>query len=193
MLLLVLGAGLAVTSSFQQMYTITFTGGGIRQTMVTTLWGVTWDLQTSAASNTADANGLSVLITAVSMVVAAVLVLRPRTAHLGRPVAMGAAGALGGVVLAFVFEVRERANLVIGASPGDAGQSTSMTVHSGVYLLVAGVLLGLAGAALAQRKHEEQQGEEGEEDEVVVHQLDDGDDTPPFGIAMPEHEQQEAR
>jgi hypothetical protein len=129
---------------------------------------------------------VSVLIATVSMVGAAVLGLRQRTARTARPAAMGAAGALAGVVLTVVFDVRHTADLVGGWSP-DGTQATELVVHGGVYVLVIGALTGLVGAVLAQRKQKQQRDEI--EEEVVVHQLESDDDTPPFGIAIPDQEE----
>jgi hypothetical protein len=54
--------------------------------------------------------------------------------------------------------------------------------NSGLYLLIAAAVLGLAGAVLAQRPRPAVP--EPDEESVVVHRMMD-DDTPPFGIAVP--------
>ncbi len=187
-LLLVLGAGLAVVGSFEDTYrTVYHSGFGPDQTFTTTLWIVSSDPADGPERPAYYAVGWPVIGAAVVMVVAAVLTLRHRTAPIGKAVALAAAGVLAGVVLTYWFQVRHEEE-IISAWPGQGGPQAVLSVLAGTYLLIAGAAAGLVGAALAQRKQEPQQPEV--EDGVVVHQLDSDDDTPPFGIAMPEQEQE---
>lgn len=192
-ILLVLGAGLAAVGGFQNTYRTVYPGfGGRDQTLTTTLWVVTEDPATSVSQEAYNAAGWPVTIAAVLMVVAAVLVLRERTSFAGKSAAMGAAGALAGIVFAYVLQVLHQQE-IMASWPGEDGRAPALNFLGGTYLLVTAAAIGLVGAALAQSR---QQAETGEEDEeaVVVHQLGNDDDTPPFGLAIPAaEEQQETR
>lgn len=191
---MVLGPALAVVGSFQDTYRTIYRGTTPAQTYTTSLWFVT-----SESGETLDgareayyAAGVPVLIAAALLVVAAVLTLRDgRTALIGRPLALVAAGALAGIVFSYVLQLLREEKLMNQLSV-EGGLSVELTLLDGTYLLIAGTLSGLTGAALAQRKPKEKPHEEKEA--VVVHQLgDDDDDTPPFGIEIPGEEQQETR
>ncbi|KJK33782.1 hypothetical protein UK23_44785 [Lentzea aerocolonigenes] len=191
-LLQVLGAGLAVVGSLQAIYRTTYVydGKGPGQAMTSTLWIVTSEPPDVPERDAIYAMGWPLVFAAALLVVAAVLTLRGRTAFVGRVAAMGAAGALGGIVLAYWMQILHEMEIMSGW-PAQGGPKVAVDLLGGVYLLAAGAVVGLVGAALGQRKQEVPQEEEPEE-EVVVHQLDSDDDTPPFGIAITD-EQQEAR
>ena len=191
-ILLVVGAGLAAVASFQDTYRTVYPGfGGPDQTMTTTLWIVTMDPASDPPQDAYYAAGWPVIITAVLMVVAAVLLLRERMSFVGTPAAMGAAGALAGIAFLYLLQVRREQELM-ASWPVPDGQHPVLNILGGTYVLVAAAVVGLVGALLAQRGQRFEKVEPGEE-AVVVHQLDDGDDTPPFGIAIPSEEQQETR
>ncbi|MET8762887.1 hypothetical protein [Lentzea sp. NPDC004782] len=190
-LLLVLGAGLAVTGTLQDAYRTVFRGyGGPDQTLTTTLWLVA---DPTGVDPVAPFQAFGALVVAVAavMVVTAVLTLRSRTAFVARVVAMATAGVLAGIVLAYWQQVLEH-RAIMRSWPAFDGQSATLEILSGMYLVAAGAVAGMVGAALAQRKQQPEEDQEDEE-EVVVHQLDSADDTPPFGIAVPDAEQQETR
>lgn len=193
-ILLVLGALLTAFASFQTTYNTVYRGWGHEQSYTTTLWIVTVTPQTGLSSNDPYfVAGWPVMITAVLVVVGVVLMLRDRTAFVGRPLATGAAGALAGVVLTYVVQIRHEKERMT-RWPSDDGQTYELNYFGGMYLLAAGAIIAVAGAALAQQRQRplvEQ--EDDDEGAVVVHQLDSDDDTPPFGIAIPPDEQQEAR
>ena len=195
-ILLLVGAGLATVASFQDTYGTVYPGfGGPEQKMTTTLWIVVRDPAFGEPPQDAyNAGGLPVIIAAALMVVAAVLLVRKRTSFVGTPAAMGAAGALAGIVLMYVLQVWREKELMAGMVLPD-GQTAVLSFLGGTYVLVAAAVIGLVGAVLAQRgQPPEEAEEEVDEEAVVVHQLDDGDDTPPFGLAIPaEEQQQEAR
>jgi hypothetical protein len=191
LILLVLGAGLAAVGSFQDTYRTLYPGfGGPDQTLTTSLWIVTEEPSSEGLPQQVfNASGWPVIIAAVLVVVAAVLVVGERTAFIGRPVAMGAAGALAGIVFAYVLQV-QREQEIMASWPVEPGQQPQLSFLGGTYLLGAAAIVALAGAVLVQR--EQQAGEEElDEEAVVVHQLDADDDTPPFGIAIPGEEQQQ--
>jgi hypothetical protein len=190
-LLLMLGAGLAVVGSFQDVYQTVYRDLPPERTMTTTLWIVRSVPPDGPDRDAYYPFGLPVLIAAVLLVVAAVLALRERTGHVAKPVAAGAAGALAAFVFAYWLLVR-REEESISDWPINDSQKPVLEVLGGMYLLVAAAVIGLAGATLVQWRQREQP-EPLEEDEVVVHQLDSDDDTPPFGIAIPDEQQQEAR
>jgi hypothetical protein len=191
-LLLVLGAGLAVVGSTQDAYRTLFRGfGGPDQTDTTNLWADKNPLNLEPVGPV-YAFGSLVVVLAVVMVVAAVFTLRNRTAFVARVVALGAAGVLAGLVLEYWQRVLAQ-QAIMRSWPGNAGQSATVEVLSGLYVVAAGAVAGLVGAVLTQRKQEEPSQEDEDEEEVVVHQLDSADDTPPFGIAVPDAEQQETR
>lgn len=191
MLLLVLGAGLAVAGTLQDAYLTLFRGyGGPDETLTTTLWVVAEPTGLDLI-DPFHAFGSLVIVTAVAIVVAAVLTLRNRTASVARVVAMAAAGVLAGLALAYWQRALEL-QTIMSSWPGPNGQSATLKVLSGMYLLAAGAVAGLVGAALAQGKREARE-DQADEEEVVVHQLDSADDTPPFGIAVPDAEQREMR
>ena len=75
----------------------------------------------------------------------------------------------------------------------EPGLSAELNILGGTYLLGLAAVSGLVGAVLAQHRHEVPEPEDEDEDAVVVHQLDDDDDTPPFGIEIPGDEEQETR
>ena len=188
-LLLVLGAGLAVVGSFEDTYrTVYHSGFGPDQTFTTTMWIVSSDPADGPRRPAYYAVGWPLIGAAVVMVVAAVLTLRHRTVQIGKAVALAAAGVLAGVVLTYWFQVRHEEE-IINTWPAQGGPQAGLNVLEGMYLLLAGAMTCLVGAALTQRKQEPPQPEE-DDDEVVVHQLDSDDDTPPFGIVMPEQEQE---
>lgn len=187
-ILLVLGAGLAAVGSFSDTYRTIYPGfGGPDQTLTTTLWVVTTEPQAGTPPDAYLATGWPVIIAAGCMVVAAVLAMRPRTSFIGTPAAMGAAGALAGIVLAYVIQVR-REKEIMASWPADSGKSPVLTFLGGTYLLVVAAIVGLVGAALVQRKQQREL--ESEETAVVVHQFGGDDDTPPFGIAVLGDDQQ---
>jgi cytochrome bd-type quinol oxidase subunit 2 len=191
--LLVLGAGLAVVGTLQEAYRTLFRGyGGPDETTTTRLWAIE-DPSSLELVDPPYAFGSLVVVVAVVMVVAAVLTLRNRTAFVARAVAMAAAGVLAGLVLEYWQRVLAQQATMRGW-PAVAGQSATLEVLSGMYLVAAGAVAGLVGAVLAQRKRPEPSQEDQEDgQEVVVHQLDSADDTPPFGLAVPDAEQQETR
>ena len=185
-LLLILGAALAVVGSFEDTYRTIYRGFGPDQSMTTSLWIVTLDPPQGDPRDAYNALGWPVVIAAALMVVGAVLTTRPRTAFVGKPVAMGGAGALAGIVFTYLLQVQREATTV-SEWPVENGRSNVLDILGGMYVIGAAAITGLVGAGLAQRKQE--QVEEGDEEEVVVHQLGNDDDTPPFGIAIPEDEQ----
>lgn len=189
--LLVLGAGLAAVASFSETYRTFYPGfGGPEQTFTTTLWVVVAEPPTGGPDSAYNAAGWPVLLAAVVMVVAAVLLVRERTAFVGAPVAMGVAGVLAGVVLLYVLQVR-RERAVMESWPVQDSERPELSFLGGTYLLVGAAVVGLAGAVLAQRRRPVVQVVEQDEEAVVVHQLGSDDDTPPFGIAiLGEQEQQ---
>ena len=98
---------------------------------------------------------------------------------------LAAAGGLAGVVLFYVLQLRHEEELI---NSWPVEQRYEVVFREGTYLLILGAVIGLVGAALAQRQPRQEQ--EQEEEEVVVHQLDADDDTPPFGLAIAEQEQE---
>lgn len=160
--------------------------------MTTTLWIVISEPPHGPEQDAYNAAGWPVIIAALCMVVAAVLVVRERTSFVGSPVAMGAAGALAGIVFLYVLQVR-REKEVMAAWPVEDGQRPELSFLGGTYLLAVAAVIGLVGAVLAQRKRQAEEPDEVDKEAVVVHQLDSDDDTPPFGIAIPGEEQQETR
>lgn len=193
--LLVLGALLTAFASFQTTYNTVYRGLGQEQSYTTTLWIVTVTPQTGLSSNDPYfVAGWPVMISAVLVMVGVVLMLRDRTAFVGRPLATAAAGALAGVVFAYVVQIRHEKERMT-RWPAEFGQSYELNYFGGMYLLVVGAIIAVAGAALAQQRSQPQvqEDDDEDEDEVVVHQLDSDDDTPPFGIAIPPDEHQETR
>lgn len=186
MLLLVLGAALAVAGGLQSTYRTVFRD----QAWTTTLWISTADPPRVPERDAYYTMGWPVTVAALLMVVAAVLVLRERTAFVGRPMAMAAAGALAATVFAYTLQLRREAK-IMSEWPTENGLGAELVVLGGTYLLGAAAVVGVAGAVLAQGRPEERPQED--EEAVVVHQLDDDDDTPPFGIEIPGQEQQETR
>ncbi|WP_146771772.1 hypothetical protein [Lentzea atacamensis] len=185
-LLLVLGAALAVAGSLQDTYRTAHR----EVTWTSTLWISKSSLPDGREDDAYFAVGWPVIVAAVLMAVAGLLVLREQTEFVGRSVAMGAAGALAGAVFVYLMLLRSQAE-DMSKWPVDTGHPPSLTVLGGTYMLGLAAVIGLAGAALAQRKQEEPSPED--EEDVVVHQLDSDDDTPPFGIEIPLEEQQETR
>ncbi|GAB2815480.1 hypothetical protein [Lentzea nigeriaca] len=188
-LLLILGAALAVVGSFEDTYRTIYRGFGPDQSMTTTLWIVTLDPPQGDPRDAYQALGWPVVIAAVLMVVGAVLTTRQRVAFVGKPVAMGGAGALAGIVFTYLLQVQREAK-TISEWPVENGRSNVLDILGGMYVIGAAAIIGLVGAGLAQRRQQEPV-EEADEEEVVVHQLGNDDDTPPFGIAIPDDEQRE--
>lgn len=194
MVLVLLGAGLATVASFQDTYETVYRGYAPDQTISTTLWIIRSNVPENDGEPAFYAAGWPVLIASVVMAVAVVLMARRRTAFVGRPLALGAAGVLAGVVYFYVTQV-QREKAVMADWPETDGLSHELNIHGGMYLLVAAAVVGLVGAALAQQREQPppQEDEDEDENEVVVHQLDDDDDTPPFGIAILSQEDQAPR
>lgn len=190
-LLLLLGAALAVVGSFQDTYRTVYRSNGPEQLTTSTLWMyVTSDPYVGEGQDAYNASAWPVVGAAVLILVAAVLVLAERTAFIGRPAAMAAAGGLFAIVLVYVLQLRADAKRMSEWRFED-GLSAELNILGGTYLLGLAAVIGLAGAVLAQGRHEVPEPED--EDAVVVHQLDDDDDTPPFGIEIPGDEEQETR
>ncbi|GGU57450.1 hypothetical protein [Lentzea flava] len=189
-LLLVLGAALAVAGSFEGTYRTVYRGFGFDQSMTTTLWIVTTEPPQGGPRDAYHALGWPVVVAAVLMVVGAVLTMRERTTFVGRPVAMGAAGALAGIMFSYLLQVR-REERVLSELLVKNGGSNTLDVLGGAYLLGAAAIIGLVGAVLAQQRRQRKQAVEAEEEKVVVHQLANDDDTPPFGIAVLDDEKRE--
>lgn len=194
-MLLALGAVLSVVASLQEVFSTVYEGLGADLTVTTTLWITTSDPQNGPVEQPAlFAAGWPVVVSAIVMAVSVALMVRESTAFVGRPLAVGGAGALAGVVFLFVVQVKGLEEIV--ASQQQSGsRSDEMHYLGGFYLLVAAAFIGLAGAVLAQRRSPEPVAEDDDEgDEVVVHQLGSDDDTPPFGLAIPhDDEQREVR
>ncbi|MFS8096077.1 hypothetical protein LFM09_02965 [Lentzea alba] len=191
--LVLVGAGVAILASFLDAYSTTSEYPGMKRTFTSSLWIVTSEPplgSTDAGNDTYYAAGWPVVITALVMVIGVVLTLRKPAALVGRPLTLVAAGGLAGVVLFYITQLLHEEALI---SDWPVDQQYEMVFQVGVYLLIAAAVAGLAGAVLLQQQQQEQPEEEEDEDEVVVHQLDADDDTPPFGIAIPNDEQQEAR
>ncbi|MGW6449066.1 hypothetical protein [Lentzea sp. NPDC055074] len=192
--LLALGAVLSVVASLQDVFSTIYKGFGTDLISTSTLWVTNTEPSEAGIGPSAlFAAGWPVVLSAILMAVAVVFLLREQTASVGRPLAMGAAGMLAGVVLLFTVEVWELKEIIESQS---SNGSTKDEVHflGGFFLLVIATVAGLAGAVLAQRRSTEPLVEEDDEgDGVVVHQLDGDDDTPPFGLAIPQDEQREAR
>ncbi|MCR3753379.1 hypothetical protein [Lentzea californiensis] len=193
--LLALGAVLSVVASLQAVFSTVYDGLGTDLTVSTTLWITTSDPQNGPVEQPAlFAAGWPVVVSAIVMAVSVALMVRERTAFVGRPLAVGGAGALAGVVFLFVVQVKGLEELV--ASQQQSGsRNDEMHYHGGFYLLMVAAVVGLVGAALAQRRSPEPVAEDDDEgEEVVVHQLGGDDDTPPFGLAIPhDDEQREVR
>jgi len=186
MVLVLLGAGLAAAASFQETYGTFHRQPGLEVTYMSTLWIVTSNHP--AGDPITDpylVAGWPVMIAAIVMAIAVVLMVRERTASIARPLGMGAAGALAGIVFFYVTQVQHEEDR-LSSWPVNTGQENALHYFAGMYLLVAAAIIGLVGAALAQQKQQQQEPED--EEEIVVHQLDSDDDTPPFGIAMLEQE-----
>ncbi|WP_394616749.1 hypothetical protein JNUCC0626_45185 [Lentzea sp. JNUCC 0626] len=197
--LLVLAALLAAVGTLQPMFSIVYRGFSYRMTVTTTLWNTTSDPEDGPPDQAAIFSAGWPVVIAVLLVAAAVVLLaRERTAFVGRPLAMGGAGALAGVVFFYVVLVRELAANVSDPQFQSENDNNEVRYHGGFYLLVVTAIIGLVGAALAQQRMAPAEVEEEDDDEnedgVVVHQLDADDDTPPFGLAIPHDEpQQETR
>lgn len=194
--LLALGAVLSVVASLQDVFSTVYKGFGSDLISTSTLWTTRTEPDTTGLGPSAlFAAGWPVVLSAIGMAVAVVFLLREQTASVGRPLAMGTAGMLAGVVLLLTVELWDLEEILESQETNGPG-SDEMLFHGGFSLLVIATVAGLAGAVLAQRRGPEPLVEEddGEEDGVVVHQLGGDDDTPPFGLAIPQDdEQREAR
>ncbi|SMD16965.1 hypothetical protein [Lentzea albidocapillata] len=193
--LLALGAVLSVVASLQDVFSTVYKGFGSDLTVTWTLWAIRSAPQEGVAGQSAlFAAGWPVVVSAVVMAVAVVFVVRERTAFVGRPLAMGGAGLLAGVVLLYVVQVWELER-GINAQPQSGAGKDELLYNGGFYLLMVAAVAALVGAVLVQRRSPEPVAEDDDEgEEVVVHQLDSDDDTPPFGLAIPhDDEQREAR
>ncbi|SFR28685.1 hypothetical protein SAMN04488564_114249 [Lentzea waywayandensis] len=192
--LLTLAAVVSVVASLQDVFSTVYKGFGTDLRSTSTLWITTSNPQDGPAEQPAFfAAGWPVMISAILMAVAVVLLVRQETAFVGRPLAMGGAGALAGVVLLYVFQVWELQEL-IDSQPPRGSSKDELLYHDGFYLLVIAAVAGLVGAGLAQRRSSEPVVEDEDEgDGVVVHQLGNDDDTPPFGIAIPDDDERETR
>ncbi|GHH45328.1 hypothetical protein [Lentzea cavernae] len=190
--LLVLGAVLAVVASFQPTFSSVYKTFGSGLTITTTLWTASSEPSTGGPDQPAFyAAGWPVVLSSLVIVAAVVLLLRERSAFAGRPLAAGAAGLLAGVVLLYAGQLYALTQ-VLGEQPPAPEQE--LHYHGGMYLLVAAAIIALVGAGLAQQRQTEPAPDTAaDEDGVVVHQLGSDDDTPPFGIAIPNDEQQETR
>ncbi|HEX7305333.1 hypothetical protein [Lentzea sp.] len=173
--LLVLAAATVVVGSFQTTYEMVFHGYGPDRSVSTSLWVVMSDTPVVGQDDEVAyyAAGTPVALSAALLVLAAVLLFRDR----GRAPALVGAGALAGIVFYYVTQVLHE-RTIRESWPG-GGESFEYTFKVGTYLLVAGAVVGLVGAVLAQQRKQQQPHEE---EAVVVHQLDADDDTPPFGI-----------
>ncbi|SDN30558.1 hypothetical protein SAMN04488074_14510 [Lentzea albidocapillata subsp. violacea] len=192
--LLALGAVLSVVASLQAVFSTVYKGFGSDLTITWSLWATRSVPQDEAAGQSAlFAAGWPVVVSAIVMAVAVVFVVRERTAFVGRPLAMGGAGLLAGVVLLYVVQVWELERVINAQPQAGAGQD-ELLYHGGFYLLMVAAVAGLVGAVLAQRRSPEPVAEDDDGEAVVVHQLGSDDDTPPFGLAIPhDDEQREAR
>jgi hypothetical protein len=191
--LVVLGGALTAISCFADLYT-TYEHGPVPSSRSTiSLWGGESGLRGIPEVNTVVNTGVPVVVATALMVVAAVLTVPrlPRINGIARVTTMVAAGALAGIVLAFVVGALHEEELM---SPryGIPGYEFQVTYLPGLYLLVAGALAGLVGAVLAQRPQQPRPVDEPEGEAVVVHQLTD-DDTPPFGIAVSAQTEEQRR
>jgi hypothetical protein len=195
--LLALGALLAVLASLQDVFSTVYKGFGTDLTSTSSLWTTTSNPQDGPVDQPAlFAAGWPVVLTAIGMAVAVVLLARRETAFAGRPLAVGSAGALTGVVLLYTVQLNGLAKLVTESPAGEPTRD-ELRYEEGFYLLLVAVVAGLVGAVLAQRRGPEavtDDEDDEQEDGVVVHQLGSDDDTPPFGLALPrDDEQREAR
>ncbi|MCX2952041.1 hypothetical protein [Lentzea sp. NEAU-D7] len=193
--LLALGAVLSVVASLEEVFSTVYKGFGSDLTVTWTLWATRSDSQDGPVGQSAlFAAGWPVVVSAIVLGVAVAFLVREQTAFVGRPLAMGGAGLLAGVVLLYVVQVWELRS-VLATQPQAGSSKDELRYHGGFYLLMIATVVGLAGAVLAQRRGPEPVAQDdGEEEGVVVHQLDGDDDTPPFGLAIPhDDEQRETR
>jgi hypothetical protein len=193
LVLVLVGAGLAVLGSFQDTYSTAYERGP--EAYTTTLWIVGSKQAFNSSADPYYAQGYPMIIAVALMVAAVVLLARGgKAATIARPVVLVAAGGLAGIVLTYVFQL-VREEKIVNSLPQDGPDlAYTVTFLAGTYLLVAGAVIGLVGAALVQQMQSQPEEADDEEDEeVVVHQLGSDDDTPPFGIAIPPDDEQETR
>ena len=194
LVLVLVGAGLAVLGSFQDTYSMSYDPGP--EPFTTTLWNVTSERPVNVSTEAYYANGYPMIVAVALMVAAVVLLARGgKAATIARPVVLTAAGGLAGIVLTYVVQLLHEEKAINSLQADGLDYTYTVTFLAGTYLLVAGAVIGLVGAALAQqRQPQPEEAADEEDEEVVVHQLGSDDDTPPFGIAILEQEkQQEAR
>jgi hypothetical protein len=192
--LVLVGAGLAVLGSFQETYSGAYDRGP--EPYTTTLWTVTSKRPVNTPTDAYYANGYPMIVAVALMVAAVVLLARGgKAATIARPVVLAAAGGLAGIVLTYVVQLLREEKLYNSLQADGLDYTYTVTFLAGTYLLVAGAVIGLVGAALAQQRQSQPvEADDEEDEEVVVHQLGSDDDTPPFGIAIVEQEkEQEAR
>ena len=194
LVLVLVGAGLAVLGSFQDTYSTAYDPGP--EAFTTTLWIVTSNMPVNASTEAHYASGYPMIVAVALMVAAVVLLARGgKAATIARPVVLTAAGGLAGIVLTYVVQLLHEEKAINSLQADGLDYTYVLTFRAGTYMLVAGAVIGLVGAALVQqRQPQPEEADDEEDEEVVVHQLDSDDDTPPFGIAILEQEkQQEAR
>ncbi|ANZ38786.1 hypothetical protein BBK82_24705 [Lentzea guizhouensis] len=177
---MLLGGLLAVVSSLLDMRVAVHDDRDFDRRYVTTLFGTKSEASGLPYVEGLYNQGFAVLLTVAVMVVAAVLA--GRGVRAARVATLAAASVFAGVVVAFVVSALHEEEL-IKAYAALSSFRYEVTYLPGTYLLVLAAVVGLVGAVLVHRapaRHPAAQPEEA----VVVHQFTD-DDTPPFGIAMP--------
>ncbi|KOV81509.1 hypothetical protein [Nocardia sp. NRRL S-836] len=183
-----LGGVLTAVSCSLDMYVTRYSGTSPGLSVFFSLWGVTSDAPGYPATRTTMSAALPVLLAAGVMVLAAVCALAgEKIARTARIVTVVGAGALFGVVLAFVVEVRYW-DAVLAKVEHDPQSSYEQTSLPGLYLLAAGALVGLAGAVLAHRSRPPDVGPAAGRTGNAEPAGNADDATPPFGIPVGEQE-----
>ena len=186
----VVAAGLGVTATFLSAYTVQVVANGRTWRFEATSWVVERDDFRDLLLLEPLEFGEPAVAAALVMALSAVLAFRVPAVRVG---SLLGAGVLAGILFLYVFQLRELKELIDSEPPRGSGKD-ELLYHDGFYLLLIAAAAGLVGAVLAQRRNPEPAVEDEDEgDGVVVHQLDSDDDTPPFGIAIPDDDERETR
>ncbi|ANZ38789.1 hypothetical protein BBK82_24720 [Lentzea guizhouensis] len=143
-----LGGVLAGAGSLLDLFVTRF-GGSPPASQFVSLWSTRTDQPGRLEVDGVMDAGWPVVAATAVMVVAALLTLT-RLAGAARIATVVGAGALLGVVLVFMLDVWFRERL-LEEFTSDQEVTLTLTYLPGLYLLLAGTLVGLAGAVLVQR------------------------------------------
>jgi hypothetical protein len=178
--LLVAAAVVAVVGTFQSLSSVVYSfPNEVPVRFDISAWDVVRDGDKPVIEASPPRFGFPVL-TAGTLMLLAVVLLRSRLAAVARMVAIGAAVLHAGVTWTIAEHNLGRTR----EQSADAAEFVRYSFGNGMWMLIGASVVALVGAILVQQRTVEAPDDDGEE-QAVIHQLEDDDTaTPPYGVPV---------